>query len=216
MKKYFGFLCAFLLIFFVAVASQASSVSYDITEDLSSSGFGPSSPIPYGTVTLTEDGSDVDFLVHLNNGNEFFRTGAGDRAYFLFNASGITLNDFINPTPSNLEIENGDGSNTFGNGASGYFQYGVGVDISGNGGGTAPYADDIEFTITNSLITDFLGTTGEGYIFAVDMWSSLTGNTGLAAAQTGNTPSPVPEPATMFLLGSGLVGLSGLRRKFKK
>jgi hypothetical protein len=45
----------------------------------------------------------------------------------------------------------------------------------------------------------------------------VTGGYGLVTKfSTGSTPTPAPEPTTMLLLGLGLVGLAGVRRKFKQ
>jgi len=52
-------------------------------------------------------------------------------------------------------------------------------------------------------------------VYITGLETPINGKYSIWAADDKNSASPVPEPATMLLLGSGLVGLAGFRRRFR-
>jgi hypothetical protein len=208
-RRRLGSVAAILAIGLLLAASSARADVFDFTSDHCSGGCGDP---PFGTVTLTQNGANVDITVSIAP-NFWAKTGSVDFLMFKFNdtADGITAANIINESFDSQTVNGVQG--TFNGDGTGAFSFGIACTTCKNG--NSGLSDDLSFTVTGATLAGLEAANANGNIFVADIFSAQTGKTGPVDVNNGNPHVP-DAGSTALLLGLSLFGLGFVRMPLRK
>ena len=156
-----------------------------------------------GTVTLTQNGSSVDVSISMKSGFAILGNG-GDIGVAGSVSNKTTINDFsVTGMSADLKM-NGKGKPLT---TLGGFSFDDIFKLSMGHGNGQTFSTTLNFTINNASNISALGL----HICIKFADGTCAGNN-TVFVETSQPPT-VPEPSTLGLLGTGLVGLAGMVRR---